>query len=71
MDPNKNSQLDSASRGSRRSKGRTSSTTSSKREIEKEKYNVKIRFLEEQTALEERILMMEMEVKKQEMEVET
>ena len=52
---------DVASRGSRRSSRKVSSIASSKRETDKEKNEVKIRFLEEQSALEEEIQKMEME----------
>ena len=54
-------QHDDMSRGSRRSKGKTSSVASSKREVEKVKNDVKIRFMEEQVALEEKMQKMELE----------
>ena len=58
-------QQDAASRRSRRSKGKASTVTSSKREAEKEKNEVKIRFLEEKAAWEEKIQRMEFEAKMQ------
>ncbi len=65
-------QHDTKSRGSRRSSKKVSSIASSKREIDKEKNEVKIRFLEEQSALEEEIQQMEMEAEtlRREMEAE-
>ena len=65
-------QHDTKSRGSRRSSRKVSSIASSKREIDKEKNEVKIRFLEEQSALEEEIQQMEMEAEtlRREMEAE-
>ena len=58
-------QQDAASRRSRRSKGKASTVTSSKREAEKEKNEVKIHFLEEKAAWEEKIQRMEFEAKMQ------
>ena len=58
-------QQDAASRRSRRSKGKTSTVASSRREAEKEKNEVKIRFLEEKAALEEEIQRMELKAKMQ------
>ena len=56
---------DTASRGTRRSRGKTTSVASSKREAEKEKNDIKIRFLEEQAVLEAQVQRMEFEMKMQ------